>query len=187
MPFRRGHSNVCLLQHSERLAATGEDLVARESLAARASHLSSKRETTSASRSAAASASRRGAHRRLALPAAARDPLPLASGETQFYATVELLQAPDPRPQSHLTPHLACPDSIFCPYCSSASEAKWRVQVGLSGVSVCYGLVLTPLMRGLCQVSISPTRQLAVRLEAKAAFLSEYGAEKGESSFLLGI
>ena len=42
-------------------------------------------------------------------------------------------------------------------------------------------------MRGLSQVSISPTRQLAVRLEAKAAFLSEYGAEKGESSFLLGI
>ena len=39
----------------------------------------------------------------------------------------------------------------------------------------------------LCQVSMTPTEQLAVLLETKAAFLSEYGAEKGESSFLLGI
>ena len=31
------------------------------------------------------------------------------------------------------------------------------------------------------------TRQLAVLREAKAAFWSEYGAQKGESSFLLGI
>ena len=43
------------------------------------------------------------------------------------------------------------------------------------------------MMRGLRQISISPTRQLAVLVEVNAAILSEYEAENGESSFFLGI
>ena len=57
----------------------------------------------------------------------------------------------------------------------------------MSGLSFRSGLKLTPLMRRLCEVSILATRQLAVLPKAKAAFWSEYGAQKGESSFLLGI
>ena len=68
-----------------------------------------------------------------------------------------------------------------------ACGAERRDRVGVSGLSFRYALELSPLMRGLLQISISPTRQLAVLLEVNAAFLSEYGAGKGESSFFLGI
>ena len=68
-----------------------------------------------------------------------------------------------------------------------ARGASRRVGVGVSGLSFSSALELSLMMRGLGQISISPTRQLAVLLEVNAAFLSEYGAEKGESSFFLGI
>ena len=68
-----------------------------------------------------------------------------------------------------------------------APGASRRVGVVVSGSSFRSALDLSLMMRGLRQISISPTRQLAVLVEVNAAILSEYEAEKGESSFFLGI
>ena len=68
-----------------------------------------------------------------------------------------------------------------------ARGAARRLGVGVSGLSFRSVLELSPLMRGLRQISISVTQKLAVLLEVNAAILSEYEAEKGESSFFLGI
>ena len=68
-----------------------------------------------------------------------------------------------------------------------ARGAARRLGVGVSGLSFRSELDLSLMMRGLRQISISPTRQLAVLVEVNAAILSEYEAEKGESSFFLGI
>ena len=59
------------------------------------------------------------------------------------------------------------------------SEGKFYLRQSVAELSL--------MMRGLRQISISPTRKLAVLVEVNAAILSEYEAEKGESSFFLGI
>ena len=69
----------------------------------------------------------------------------------------------------------------------NSSHQSVKLLVVVSGLSFRSALDLSLMMRGLRQLSISPTRQLAVLVEVNAAILSEYEAEKGESSFFLGI